>query len=135
MVARSIRFAALFALICASQFAYGITTKPSDVSVAAPCASIHDPIAGDANANNVFSLPDVVSIINYTFNKPGWPACGSSSVLCWLSELPCRGDVNGNGGVSLADAIHGVNYIFVRPGGPWDPVGDPPCCWPPVTVK
>ncbi|MCI0531552.1 MAG: SBBP repeat-containing protein, partial [candidate division Zixibacteria bacterium] len=66
-------------------------------------------IPGDANSSGDFSIGDIISVVNYYFNKPGWPACGSNSPLCWLSGMLCRGDWNGNGVISIGDIVHGVN--------------------------
>jgi len=81
---------------------------------------------GDANASNSLSLADVISAVNYIFNKTG---C-SVTPDCWLSNILCRGDWNGSLSVTLADVIHGVNYIFSKPGGPWNPVPSGVCCLP-----
>ena len=82
--------------------------------------------AGDSNASNTYTLGDVISIVNYIFNKDG---C-TPKPLCWLSGLLCRGDWNGSGTVSLSDVIQAVNYIFNKPGGPWDAVPVGVCCLP-----
>ncbi|MCI0531550.1 MAG: hypothetical protein L0Y74_06360, partial [candidate division Zixibacteria bacterium] len=74
-----------------------------------------------------FSIADIISAVNYYFNKPGWPACDSNSTLCWLSDLLCRGDWNGNGTCSVGDVIHGANYVFNKPGN-WLPVSIGACC-------
>ena len=81
---------------------------------------------GDANSSGTYSLGDVISIVNYIFNKPG---C-SPQPLCWLSNLLCRGDWNGSGTVSLADVIRAVNFIFNKPGGPWNALPSGVCCLP-----
>ena len=81
---------------------------------------------GDANASGTYTLGDIISTVNYIFNKPG---C-TPVPLCWLSGLLCRGDWNGSGTVTLGDAIQGVNYIFTKPGGPWFPVPSGVCCIP-----
>jgi hypothetical protein len=81
---------------------------------------------GDANASNTYTLGDVISIVNYIFNKPG---CVPTP-LCWLSNLLCRGDWNGSVTVTLGDVIQAVNYIFNKPGGPWNAVPVGVCCLP-----
>jgi len=81
---------------------------------------------GDANASNTYTLGDIISNVNYIFNKPG---CVPTP-LCWLSNLLCRGDWNGVGGVSLGDIVQSVNYIFNKPGGPWFPISSGVCCIP-----
>ena len=83
-------------------------------------------IPGDANASTNLTLADVISIVNYVFNKP---VC-LPLPTCWLSGLLCRGDWNGSGTVTLADAIRGVNYIFNKPGGPWNALSIGVCCLP-----
>lgn len=83
---------------------------------------------GDANASGTYSLADIIAAVNYIFNKPGFPACGSNSAICWLSDLLCRGNWNGDSDVTLADVIRGVNYLFNKPGGPWNPVPVGACC-------
>jgi|GEM_PF-3039523 len=85
---------------------------------------------GDANSSSNHTLADIISTVNYIFNKPGFPSCPSNSNLCWLSDLLCRGDWNGSGTVTLSDVIQGVNYIFNKPGGPWNPIPSGPCCLP-----
>jgi hypothetical protein len=87
-------------------------------------------VPGDANASGDLSLGDIIATVNYIFNKPGWPTCGSNSNLCWLSDLMCRGDWSGDGMVTLSDVIRGVNYLFSKPGGPWNPVPVSSCCQP-----
>jgi len=92
-----------------------------DTSEFPPC----DAIPGDANASGTITLADVISIVNYIFNKPG---C-TPQPLCWLSGKLCRGDTNGDCMVTLADVIRLVNFIFAKPcSGP----GTPPCCWKPI---
>jgi hypothetical protein len=86
-------------------------------------------IAGDASSNGGFSIGDLLPVVNYYFNKAGWPACGSNSPLCWLSGMLCRGDWNGNGAISIGDIVHGVNYIFNKPGD-WTPIAPGVCCLP-----
>ena len=92
-----------------------------DTSEFPPC----DAIPGDANASGTITLGDVISIVNYIFNKPG---CAPQP-LCWLSGKLCRGDVNGSCTVTLADVIWLGHFIFAKPcAGP----GIPPCCWKPI---
>ena len=85
---------------------------------------------GDANSSFTLTLADIISTVNYIFNKPGFPSCPSNSNLCWLSDLLCRGDWNGDANVTLSDVIRGVNYIFNKPGGPWAPLPSGACCLP-----
>ena len=87
-------------------------------------------LPGDANASGSHTLADIIATVNYLFDKSGFPACGSSNELCWLSDLLCRGDWNGSGTVTLADAIQGVNKLFAKPGGPWDALPSGLCCLP-----
>jgi len=81
---------------------------------------------GDANTSGTYTLGDVISIVNYIFNKPG---C-SPQPLCWLSNLLCRGDWNGSGTITLGDVIRAVNYLFNKPGGPWNALASGVCCLP-----
>jgi len=85
-------------------------------------------VIGDANADLARGLPDVISTVNYIFNKPGFPACASNASICWLSDLLCRGDWNASTTVSLEDVIRAVNYLFNKPGGPWNPLPVGDCC-------
>ncbi len=78
---------------------------------------------GDANASGTYTLADVISIVNYVFNRPG---C-SPQPICWLSGLKCRGDCNGDGGVSVADIVILVNYYFNKPCS--NPNHPPTGCW------
>lgn len=101
------------------------------------CPTTYNPLQevikpGDANASNNYTLGDAISIVNYIFNKPGYPACPSNTNLCWLSDLLCRGDWDASGTVTLSDAIRSVNLIFNKPGGPWTPVPIGACCVPPT---
>lgn len=88
-----------------------------------PCLD-GSPVAGDANADSSHTLADVISTVNYIFNKTG---C-SPQPLCWLSNLLCRGDWDGSTTVTLSDVIRAVNYIFGKPGGPWNAVQRTGCC-------
>lgn len=63
---------------------------------------------GDANADGVISIGDVVHLINYLFISGPDP---------YPTEV---GDANCDGTVDIADAVHIVNYLFI--GGP------PPGC-------
>jgi len=81
---------------------------------------------GDGNADGSLTLGDIISTVNYIFQKPGCLPLP----LCWLSGLVCRGDWSGNGAVTLADVIQGVNFLFDKPGGPWNPIPSGPCCLP-----
>jgi len=96
-------------------FWYGVTDTAGSSCIAKP---------GDANASGTYTLGDIISGVNYIFNKPG---CDPTP-LCWLSGLLCRGDWNASGTVTLGDVIQGVNYIFNKPNGPWDPVPSGVCC-------
>jgi hypothetical protein len=81
-------------------------------------------LAGDANASSDYSLGDVISIVNYVFNKTG---CDPKPV-CWISFLLCRGDWDASQTINLADVIRAVNYIFNKTGGPWKALPVDPCC-------
>ena len=93
-------------------------------------------IPGDANGNGTITLGDVISVVNYVFNKPG---C-TPQPTCWLSGLLCRGDVNGDGNVTLADVICLLNFKFYGASlasGLLKPCPSPPidgcCCTPQPT--
>jgi len=88
------------------------------------CSCLAKP--GDANANNVLAVDDLIATVNYYFNKPG---C-TPLPICWLSGLPCRGDWNADAVVNLVDVIRGANYLFNKPGGPWTPSPSGACCLP-----
>jgi hypothetical protein len=79
---------------------------------------------GDANASGTYTLGDVISIVNYIFNKDGCTV----KPLCWLTNLLCRGDWNGSNTVSLSDVIQAVNFIFNKPNGPWNALPSGVCC-------
>ncbi len=106
----------------------GGTTSKDIVTLKYSLCTMASPKSGDANADGRLSLSDVVAMINYIFQKPGYPFCSSNSYLCWLSGLPCRGDWNGNSQVSLSDVLRGINYLFGKPGGPWEPLPSGACC-------
>jgi hypothetical protein len=80
--------------------------------------------AGDANGSGTYTLADVISIVNFIFNKQG---C-SPLPLCWVSGYLCRGDWNGSGTLTLSDVIQAVNFLFNKPGGPWNPLPSGICC-------
>lgn len=94
-----------------------------------PC-NINSPRAGDTNADGRITLTDVISAVNYVFNRPNFPYCSLNNKLCWLSGLLCRGDTDGSRTITLVDVIRLVNYIFNKPGGPWTPVPSGACCLP-----
>ena len=81
-------------------------------------------LPGDANANGFYSLADVITTVNYIFNRAGCQPLPK----CWFKGLLCRGDWNGSGTVSLVDVIRAVNYIFNKPGGPWNALPINICC-------
>lgn len=95
-------------------------TRPEDNARLTACLAI----PGDANASGDYTLADILSVVNYYFNKPG---C-SPQPLCWLSNLLCRGDWNGSGTITLGDIIQAVNYYFNKPGGPWNALPSGACC-------
>ena len=99
---------------------YSGSTVSILMNISAACSAI----PGDANASENLTLGDIISAVNYIFNKPG---C-SPSPYCWLTGSLCRGDWNGNGTITLADVIHGLKFIFNKPGGPWAPVPTGVCC-------
>ena len=91
-------------------------------------------LAGDANGSGGYTLSDVIAIVNYIFNKPGWPACPSNNKDCWFSKaglapVLCRGDWNGSGNTTLSDVIQAVNKIFNKPGT-WTAKCVGVCCLP-----
>lgn len=92
-----------------------------------PCA-VASPVAGDADGNGRIDLADIVELINYVFDKPGYPPCRSNSNLCWVGGVLCRGDWNGDGMITLTDLVQVVGYVFERPGGPWNSVPSGVCC-------
>ncbi|MCI0531382.1 MAG: S8 family serine peptidase [candidate division Zixibacteria bacterium] len=97
------------------------------------CPATYNPLqeyilAGDANGDDNRTLADIISDVNYLFNKPGWPACASDDKICWLSDVLCRGDWNGSNTVALDDVVRGVNSLFNKPGGPWDAIPVDICC-------
>ncbi len=64
-------------------------------------------IVGDANADGVIDVADIMYLINYLF-------VGGSEPIPWES-----GDVNCDGIVDIADVIYLINYLFID--------GPPPC--------
>jgi hypothetical protein len=69
-------------------------------------------IAGDANADGVINVTDVVYLINYKFLVPPGP-----SPIPWEA-----GDVDGNGVIDVTDVVYLINFLFLVPPGP------PPVC-------
>ncbi|MCI0530416.1 MAG: choice-of-anchor B family protein [candidate division Zixibacteria bacterium] len=110
--------------VIVSDMQYGLHVFSVDSSLFSSCSAI----PGDANSDFNLTLADIVSDVNYVFGKGSWPACGSNSTLCWLSDQLCRGDWDSNGSATLGDVIRGVNYIFDKPGGPWTPLESGVCC-------
>lgn len=92
-------------------------------------ASACSAIPGDANSNGSIGLSDIISQVNYYFNKAGWPACPYSSALCWMGGKICRGDVNASGTITIADIVQLVNLYFGKPGN-WEPIPTDGCCLP-----
>jgi len=92
-------------------------------------------IPGDVDGTPPVSLPDVIYLVNYVFDKdrPATGCLGSDPGNCWTPRPLCRGEVNGTPPVSLPDVIHLVNYVFDKGRV------SPPCkgtdaenCWIPV---
>lgn len=81
---------------------------------------------GDANGDGLYTLSDLIGILNYLFAKAGCVPVPN----CWLMQLKCRGDWNGDGKVDLTDVVRGINYMFKDPGGPWTPLPSGTCCLP-----
>jgi hypothetical protein len=81
--------------------ALGVTVPDTYVWTAATT------LAGDTNADGVFTSSDIIYLVNYVF-KSGPPVV-----------VPGHGDVNCSGAVTSADIIHLVNFIFKS--------GAPPC--------
>jgi hypothetical protein len=91
--------------------------------------------AGDVNGTLPISLPDVIHLVNYVFDKdrPATGCLGSSSGNCWTPDPVCRGEINGTAPVSLPDVIHLVNYVFDKDRPAASCLGSSPGnCWPPV---
>jgi hypothetical protein len=66
---------------------------------------------GDANADGIINVTDVVYLINYKFLIPPGPA-----------PIPMEaGDPNCDGVVNVTDVVYLINYKFLVPPGP------PPC--------
>jgi uncharacterized delta-60 repeat protein len=68
-------------------------------------------LRGDANADGVINVTDVVYLINYLFLIPPGPA----------PEPLDAGDVNCDGVINVTDVVYLINYLFLVPPGP------PPC--------
>jgi hypothetical protein len=67
---------------------------------------------GDANADGVIEIRDVVYLINYLFLVPPGPA----------PQPWAAGDVNCDGTINVTDVVYLINYLFLVPPGP------PPGC-------
>jgi len=104
---------------------YSLTASSPCVDAGHPDAAYNDPdgsrndlgaipyeapqyICGDANADGLANVGDVVYLINYIFYAGPGP------------EPDEAGDVNGDGTVNVGDAVYLINNIFN--GGP-----DPAC--------
>jgi hypothetical protein len=112
------------------------------------CPTVYNPLQeqatpGDVNGTLPISLPDVIHLVNYVFDKdrPATSCLGSSPGNCWTPDPLCRGEVNGTSPISLPDVIHLVNYVFDKdrpatsclgssPGNCWTPVASGMCCLP-----
>jgi hypothetical protein len=66
---------------------------------------------GDANANGVVDVTDVLYLINYLFLVPPGPA----------PKPLAAGDVNCDGVINVSDVLYLINFLFLIPPGP------PPC--------
>jgi|GEM_PF-2668479 len=96
----------------------------------------------DVNGVPPVSLPDVIHLVNFVFDKdrPATTCLGSAPGNCWTPNPLCRGDVNGSGGnPNLQDVIYLVNYVFDKdrlatgclgssPGNCWTVVRTGECC-------
>gem|GEM_PF-6985506 len=98
---------------------------------------------GDVDGTAPISLPDVIYLVNYVFDKDrtATGCLGSSLGNCWAPSPLCRGEINGTPPISLPDVIHLVNYVFDKdrpatgcegsnPGNCWAPVASDICCQP-----
>jgi rubredoxin len=98
---------------------------------------------GEVNSLAPISLPDVIHLVNYVFDKdrPATGCLSTSPGNCWSFIPSCRGEVNGIPPISLPDVIHLVNYVFDKdrpataclgtdPGNCWTPVPTGVCCLP-----
>jgi hypothetical protein len=98
--------------------------------------------AGDVNGTPPISLPDVIHLVNYVFDKdrPGIGCQGSDPGNCWTPEPLCRGEINGVSPIGLPDVIYLVNFVFDKdrpatgcigsnPGTCWIPVPADNCCF------
>ncbi len=99
--------------------------------------------AGDANGTLPISLPDVIHLVNYVFDKdrPATSCLSSDPDNCWTPDPPCRGEVDGLSPIGLTDVIYLVNYVFDKDrlsnncygadaGNCWTPVSTGICCLP-----
>jgi hypothetical protein len=98
---------------------------------------------GDVDGTPPISLPDVIHLVNYVFDKdrPATSCLGSEPGNCWTPNPLCQGEVNGTPPIGLPDVIHLVNYVFDKdrpatsclgssPGNCWTPVATDICCQP-----
>jgi|GEM_PF-712898 len=96
---------------------------------------------GDLNADNVITLPDIIYLVNYVFDKDrvATGCLGASPGNCWSPAQLCRADVDGSGSILLNDIIFLVNYVFDKerpatsclgssPGNCWTPPLRGVCC-------
>jgi hypothetical protein len=90
---------------------------------------------GNVNGTLPVSLPDVIHLVNYVFDKdrPATACLGSDPENCWPPLPLCSGEVNGTPPISLPDVIYLVNYVFDKDRPATACLGsDPGNCWPPV---
>jgi len=106
--------------------------------------SQEDVVPGDVNATLPVSLPDVIHLVNFVFDKDrtATGCLGTDPVNCWSFVPLCRGDANGSGATpNLQDVIYLVNFVFDKdrsatgclgsnPGNCWTPVPTDVCCVP-----
>jgi hypothetical protein len=64
------------------------------------------PECGDANANRIISVEDLVYLINYLFVHGPAP------------QPLCLGDANGDGAISSADIVYVLHILFLSGPGP-----------------
>jgi|GEM_PF-6322402 len=104
------------------------------------CPTVFNPLQqnikpGDVDSIAPISLPDVIQLVNYVFDKdrPATGCLGSDPGNCWNFAPPCRGEVNGNPPISLPDVIYLVNYVFDKDRPATGCLGSNPVnCWIPV---
>jgi Zn-dependent metalloprotease len=108
-----------------------ISNWPQQTSRAWTAVKVCTIMPGDLDASGYVSLPDVIRLVNFLFDKdrPATSCLGSSPGNCWTPDPLCRAEMDASGNIRLPDVIWLVNFVFDkdRPGLSCLGTGSIPC--------